>query len=317
MAGFRIPVPQMNDNIVVKGDYVYLNAGLQRYYAYNLREPIMGKGGMGEVYRGYDCRTGEPVAIKRLYDRYCNIPSFRQKARKESQLTFSHQNIVEMLGICEFRNGRGPIFIISAFVPGLNVDKFIERQSMVFSGSDRAEKIIRLLTPLLDALHFLHRQKIYHLDIKPSNIMIDRFSTARLMDLGIANTTMETAGFGRNEIGVLGTPRFAAPEQFRIPGEISEVDQTSDLYEFAVTLYELITGENPYEGGTSIEDTARKHFTGYLCYHPTLTGPIHKVLQRAGDPDKKARYQSAQEMKAALVEALKPQKPKRRWPFGF
>ena len=68
---FRIPVPHMTDDITVWGNYVYLSAGMKRYYVYNTKDPVLGRGGMGEVYRGYDCRTGEPVAIKRLYDRFC------------------------------------------------------------------------------------------------------------------------------------------------------------------------------------------------------------------------------------------------------
>lgn len=108
MAGYyKIPVPRMTDNITVWGNYIYLSAGMKRYYVYDTKMPFMGRGGMGEVYRGYDCLTGEPVAIKRLYDRYCSIPSIRRKARIESGLVFSHPNIIEMLGYCEYRSGKG------------------------------------------------------------------------------------------------------------------------------------------------------------------------------------------------------------------
>lgn len=311
---YKIPVPRMADNILVWKNLVFLSAGMQRYYCYNTKEAPLGKGGMGEVYRGYDCRTGEPVAIKRLYDRYCAIPSFRKKARVESGLVFSHTNIVEMLGFSEFKCGRGPIFIISRYVEGLNSDQFIERQPGVFDNPDRAVKIVRLLLPILDALQFLHRQYIYHLDIKPSNIMIDRFSTARLMDLGIANTTIETAGFSENEFGVLGTPRFAAPEQFKMPGQTSQIDRTADLYEFAVTLYELITRSNPFEG-SSLKDVASKHFHGYLPYHEALPEELLRVLQRATEPSQADRYPDADQFKQALVEAITPRPQSRRWSF--
>ncbi len=312
---YRIPVPQMNDNIAVYGNRVYLNGGMKRYYVYDAMKGVIGRGGMGEVYHGYDCRTGEPVAIKKLYTRYCNVPSFRQKARQESNLVFSHKNIVEMLGYCEFRDGRGPIFVISSYVPGDNADTYIEKQGSVFLGPDRAEKIIRLLMPILDALEFLHRQRIYHLDIKPTNIMIDRFSTARLMDLGLANTTMATAGFGENEFGVLGTPRFAAPEQFNIPGQPSKVDATSDLYEFAVTLYELITTRNPFEGD-NFRDTADRHFHGYLSADDAIPDAVLTVLQKATEVQQNRRYPTAAALRSALAEALVPKKKK--WnPLSF
>lgn len=86
---YRIPVPPMSDNMLVYGKYVYLNAGKGRYYVYDLRTPLLGKGGMGEVMRGYDCLNGQPVAIKRILDKYTTIPEVRRKARVESALTFS------------------------------------------------------------------------------------------------------------------------------------------------------------------------------------------------------------------------------------
>lgn len=302
----------MTDNITVWGSYVYLSAGMKRYYVYNTKEPALGRGGMGEVYRGYDCRTGELVAIKRLYDRFCSIPSIRRKARVESGLVFSHPNIVEMLGYSEYRCGRGPIFVISRYVPGLNIDQFIENNAGAFEGTDRAHRIVRIVLPLLDALQFLHRQYIYHLDIKPSNIMVDKFSTARLMDLGIANTSMDTAGFGEDEFGVLGTPRFAAPEQFKVPGRTSTVGRTADLYELAVTIYELITRSNPFQGD-SVKDIAYKHFNGYLPAHDSIPDRLLRVLQRASEANPADRYADAATFKEALIESMTPKR--RRWPF--
>lgn len=311
---YRIPVPRMTDNILLYGRYVYLNAGMGRYYVYDLRTPLLGKGGMGEVMRGYDCLSGEPVAIKRIFDRFTTMPEVRRKARVESALAFSHPNIVEMLGCCELRSGTGPVYIISRLVEGLNIDKFIKANGAAFSGSDRASRVIRLLLPVLDALEYLHRQHIYHLDIKPSNIMVDLHSTARIMDLGIANTTIATAGFSANEYGVLGTPRYAAPEQFKLPGQTSEVSAQSDIYEMAVTMYELITDYNPF-AGNSIREVAEKHFKGYLPQIAGVPDSIIRVLQCATELKPSDRYGSAAEMKAALMEALEP--PRRsHWLFG-
>ena len=313
---YKIPVPRMTDCIMAWGDYVYLSAGMKRYYVYKHKDKdkrsIVGRGGMGVVYHGYDCRTGESVAIKRLYDRYCESPAVRRKARVESGLVFSHPNIVEMLGFCELRSGTGPIFVISRYVPGHNIDSFIELHRAQFDTPNRAERIVRLMLPLLDALEFLHRQYIYHLDIKPSNIMVDEFSTARLMDLGIANTTMETAGFGKNELGVLGTPRFAAPEQFNIPGRPSTIGRTADIYEMAVTIYELITGDNPYSS-ESIKESAERHLNRSLPDHASVPGELLKVLRRATEPDPRNRYSKAYEFKAAITAAFTPKK--RHWLF--
>lgn len=142
--------------------------------------------------------------------------------------------------------------------------------------------------------------------------MIDKFSTARLMDLGIANTSINTAGFGKDEFGVIGTPRFAAPEQFYIPGNKNDVNRTSDLYELAVTIYELITCQNPYTG-ESIKDIAYKHFNEKLPEHPNMNNRILTVLRKATEPLQSRRYLTANELKNALNEAITPKH--RHWLF--
>ena len=270
---------------------------------------------MGVVYGGLDCRNGSRVAIKQLHPRLTSVPSLRKRTREESSLTFSHPNIVEMLGCSEFKSGRGPMFVISKFVEGKNADDFVSTQSGLFNSIDRAAKIIRLHLPLLDALEFLHRQNILHLDIKPSNIMIDNFSTAKLMDLGVANSTMDTAGFSENEFGVLGTPAFAAPEQYNIPGRESQVDGRSDIYELAVTLYKLICGVNPYED-RSLERSYKLHTYGCVPSHELLPDELHEVLSKATEPDPGNRYFDAVSFKAALADAITTRQRRRFWPVS-
>lgn len=293
------------DNIAVVGKYVYLNAGRRRFYFYDAERPALGQGGMGVVLGGLDCMTGEMVAIKQIHDRYADIPSIRQKARVESALTFSHPNIVEMLGCCELRSGKGPMFIISRYVKGFNADKFFEHYARYYNGTDRAVRITNILLPILDALDFLHSQSIYHLDIKPSNIMIDGRSVARLMDLGIANSFLDQASMEASECGVVGTPRFAAPEQFYANGNQVKVSARCDLYEYAVTLYELITGKNPFSA-PSLRECYHRHYHGYLPGHDSIPPDLMMVLQRATLPQVGSRYQSAREMKSAILEAISP-----------
>lgn len=305
----------MTDNIVVAGKFVYLSTGMRRIYVYNNAVAPLGRGGMGVVYGGMDCRNCSRVAIKQLHPRLTSVPALRKRTREESSLTFSHPNIVEMLGCCELKSGRGPMFVISKFVEGRNADDYVATQPGLFNSADRAVRIIRLHLPLLDALEFLHRQNIRHLDIKPSNIMIDNFSTVKLMDLGVANSTMDTAGFGADEFGVLGTPAFAAPEQFNVPGRESQVDGRSDLYELAVTLYKLICGYNPYED-RSLQRAYRLHAGECLPSHDLLPDELHHVLARATEPAPDKRYQDAAAFKEALTEAITPRPRRRFWPFS-
>ncbi len=302
----------MDDNIVVAGKLVYLATGMRHVYVYDRTAAPLGRGGMGLVYLGYDCRNGLPVAIKQLHPHLSSIQWLRNRTREESALTFSHPNIVEMLGCCEYRSKKGPLFVISRFVPGKNIDDFVNTTSSIYDADDRAERIVRLILPLFDALEFLHMQHIHHLDIKPSNIMVDNFSTVRLMDLGVANGTADSGGFGADELGVIGTPSYAAPEQFIVPGLQSYIDGRADLYELAVTIYKLITGSNPYECD-SVGESYRLHADSPLHSHLNLPDRIGQVLVKATDPSPDNRYPSAALMKEALADAINPKKKRSIW----
>ena len=99
-------------NIVQKGDEIYLCVNGEWFF-YNQTEPPLGAGAMGTVYLGRSCQTQERVAIKRVVDKYANVPSIRERAKLEASLLFRHRNLVEMIGYCELNPYNGPIFIVS------------------------------------------------------------------------------------------------------------------------------------------------------------------------------------------------------------
>ena len=105
----------MPGKVTREGNIIYLNA-YGRWYQYDETRPPLGAGAMGVVYLGQDCQTREPIAVKRVVDRYANNPEVRRRAHQEADLMFSHPNLVEMLGCCELDPYQGPIFIISRFV---------------------------------------------------------------------------------------------------------------------------------------------------------------------------------------------------------
>ena len=160
--------------------YLYV---MGEWYCYNPQEPPLGSGAMGDVYRGFRCSNGAPIAVKRVKDAYANNKMIRERARQEASLAFRHPNLVEMIGCCEYAPESGPIFLLSNFVDGVDVDKFVKG----FAGSvNRVEKICNVICSVLDALDYVHSRGVVHRDIKPSNIMIENGSNVRLMDLGIA-----------------------------------------------------------------------------------------------------------------------------------
>ena len=131
---------------------VYLFAQGQWYF-YNPADKPIGSGAMGDVYRGYSCTTRKPIAVKRVKDAFANSPMIRERARQEASLSYRHPNLVEMLGCCEYAQDKGPIFILSNFVNGTNVDGYMK----YFENSPlRVEKACCVIYSVLDALDYIH-----------------------------------------------------------------------------------------------------------------------------------------------------------------
>lgn len=290
----------MGGSVVQRGHDIYLNID-NRWFQYRETDMI-GGGAMGTVYRGFDCQTGEPVAVKRVIDQYANNPEIRRRARQEADLMFRHPNLVEMIGYCEVYPDRGPIFIVSNFVQGENIDDFINNHVRCLPNAER--RICELFLPVLDALAYIHQKGIIHMDIKPSNIMMENERNVRLMDLGIADVT-ETVNTATS--GMMGTPKYAAPEQFSDTESSPQLTTATDIYEAGVTLYELITKENPFSAST-INEAKDLHKSLILDKKPWISDAVYQVLRKATEINPQQRYQNASQMKMALQEAIKPQK---------
>lgn len=276
-----------------RGTQVLMMAN-RHVYAYDMRQQPLGAGAMGTVYKGWDTHTGQPVAIKLVNPQYAAIPSVRRRARQEADLQYRHPNLIEMLGCCEDGTVDGPMFIVSNFVHGIELDKHVRQK--LENLDRRTDRICRTLYPVFEALSYLHKKNVYHLDIKPSNIMVEDGRNVRLMDLGIANTR------GDAEItsaGLLGTPGYAAPEQYVYPGKPMQVDGRTDLYQMGVTLYELIAGHRP--DPERIEDI------------PGVSRPLMQVLRRSMHKDPEQRYADAESMRAAIETALTTPEKKTNW----
>lgn len=289
----------MPGQVTKKGNIIYLNA-YRHWYQYDESQAPLGAGAMGVVYLGQNCQTREPVAVKRVVDRYANNPEIRRRAHQEADLMFSHPNLVEMLGCCEVAPGQGPIFIISRYVRGENIDKFINSHVRPLPNAEH--RICELFLPVLDALAYIHTKGIIHMDIKPSNIMMEQGRNVRLMDLGIADVS-ETINSSTS--GMMGTPKYAAPEQFSDIASKPQLTSATDIYEAGITLYELITNQNPFSASTVAEAKALHH--GMIL--PKVQGisdSVFEVTRKATAIRPDERYQSANEMKQALRDALPP-----------
>ena len=281
-----------------------------KWYYYDERSAPIGAGAMGVVYEGYSEDGREHVAIKRVIDKYANLPNIRERARTEASLMFLHRNLVEMIGCCEVYPDHGPIFIISHFVQGTNIDKFIRQ---IPTSPMRVKRICEMMYPILDALDYIHSKGIIHMDIKPSNIMVENGCNVRLMDLGIAYVDDHLVAGESTSATLMGTPKYAAPEQFGKVVRNVPLNKCTDIFEVGITLYELLTNQNPF-GASNVLEAVEKRKTAVLPYNRNVPNAVIDVLRKATSFYQYTRYQSAREMKQALQEAL-AFKPRPRIPW--
>lgn len=298
-------MPNYYQQVVQKeGDpRIYLNVMGQWYY-YDPNSTPLGDGAMGTVYLGFSCNSNQRIAVKRVKDVYANNKMIRERAKQEASLSFSHPNLVQMIGLCEVAPNYGPIFILSGYVAGITLDAHVKEQLNLLPQEDRIEKISNELCKVLDALQYLHSRGVIHRDVKPSNIMIENGSVVKLMDLGIARLN---GGNKYSSYGFIGTPQYAAPEQILRDSDNTEINAQTDIYALGVTYYELLTGKNPFKTDVEAEMLSRQ-IKMKLPYDKKIPRSIFNVILKATEKVPAKRYKSASEFKFAILDALQRSK---------
>ncbi|MEY3971868.1 MAG: Stk1 family Ser/Thr kinase [Actinomycetota bacterium] len=265
---------------------------------------LVGRGGMAEVYEGYDTRLGRTVAIKLLKSDLANDPSFEEKFRGEAQASarMAHPSIVRIYdaGEEEATDSNGNLvktpFIIMELVKG----KLL--REVIHSGSVEIEKAIKYVTGILSALEVSHRSGVIHRDIKPANVMISENDAVKVMDFGIARAVSDNSATQAATAGIVGTAQYFSPEQAR--GE--SVDARTDLYSTGVILYELLAGRPPFKGESAVS-VAYQHVSEQAPnpsdFNPQVTPELNAVVMRAMAKDRDERFQSAEEFREHLLAA--------------
>jgi serine/threonine protein kinase len=250
---------------------------------------LLGKGGMGEVYRADDLKLGQPVALKFLPDHLLSdgaaLARFHREVRIARQV--SHHNVCRVYDIGEV-DGRH--FLSMEFIKGEELSSLLRRIGRL--PSDKATEIVRQLCAGLAAAH---NRGVLHRDLKPANVMIDENGNVRLTDFGIAGLVEES---GTGEIS--GTPAYMSPEQLA-GGELSI---KSDLYSLGLVVYEIYTGKKVFDA-PSLPQLLNLRRAGNTPTTPsTLVQNIDPLVERLilrcleNDPDK--RPGSALEVAASL-----------------
>jgi eukaryotic-like serine/threonine-protein kinase len=251
---------------------------------------LLGKGGMGEVYRADDLKLSQPVALKFLPDRYLSdgaaLARFHREVRVARQVT--HRNVCRVYDIGEID---GKHFLSMEFIKGEELSSLLRR-----IGRFPSDKALQIARQICAGLAAAHENGILHRDLKPSNVMIDGDGNARLTDFGIAGLAEEI----RDDEISAGTPAYMAPEQ--LDGKPPTV--RSDIYSLGLVLYELFTGKRAFDASTLDELIKLRRSDST----PTTPGSIVKdldpviesVIDRCIQKDPTRRPSSALQVSAAL-----------------
>ncbi len=267
---------------------------------YSLGE-VLGYGGMAEVYRARDVRLERDVAIKILREDLARDPSFQNRFRREAQAAaaLNHPMIVAVYDTGSDDRHSPPLpYIVMEYVEGRTL-----REVLLHEGRLTQNRAIEIIIDVCAALDNSHRQSIVHRDIKPGNVMISRDGSVKVMDFGIARAVAQSTATVTQTAAVMGTAQYLSPEQAR--GE--KVDARSDLYSAGVVLYELLTGQPPFQGDSPLA-VAYQH-VGEDAVPPSdierdLSPEVDAVVMKALAKNPANRYQSAGEMSDDLGRLL-------------
>ena len=208
---------------------------------YSLRDPL-GSGGMAEVFLAYEEVLERDVALKILKEQYADDEGFVERFRHEAQsaASLNHPNIVHIYEWGGTENGEAS-YIAMEYAPGGTLeDRILE------DGPLPPRTAVEVASQIAKALGFAHERGVIHRDIKPQNILLSALGDAKVTDFGLARAAYSTS-LSQTSL-VLGTASYMSPEQ----AMGGPADPRSDLYSLGVVLYEMLTGELPYEGDSSV-----------------------------------------------------------------
>jgi serine/threonine protein kinase len=257
---------------------------------------ILGRGGMGVVYRGFDPAIQRPVAIKTIVksamdptDLQYALTRFRHEAQAVGRLT--HPRIA---GIYDYGEDDELAYIVMELVNG---------QSLFYHLQNKAQFELReigeIVRQLLDGLGYAHSQGVVHRDIKPSNILVNDDGRIKISDFGIARLDTSTL----TQVGeIMGSPGYMSPEQF----VGTEIDARTDIYSVGVIAYELVTRRKPFTGGNVeiMRQVLNERPENPSAFNASLSSQVDWSILKALSKKPEDRFQTAEEFSSAFVKAI-------------
>ncbi|KOV29264.1 Stk1 family PASTA domain-containing Ser/Thr kinase [Streptomyces sp. XY152] len=263
--------------------------------------PVLGRGGMAEVYHAHDIRLGRQVAVKTLRADLARDPSFQARFRREAQsaASLNHPAIVAVYDTGEdYIDNVSIPYIVMEYVDGSTLRELLHSGRKLLP-----ERTLEMTIGILQALEYSHRAGIVHRDIKPANVMLTRNGQVKVMDFGIARAMGDSGMTMTQTAAVIGTAQYLSPEQAK--GE--QVDARSDLYSTGCLLYELLTVRPPFVGDSPVAvayQHVREEPQPPSVFDPEITPEMDAIVLKALVKDPDYRYQSADEMRADIEACL-------------
>ena len=258
-------------------------------------EQILGRGGMGVVYKAVDTQLDEVVAIKTLPgDVMTRSPEDLERFKREIRLArkITHRNVLRTF---DYGEAEGVYFISMEFVRGYTLSELLDEAEGRKMPSRASVGITR---QICRGLHAAHEQGIIHRDIKPGNVLIDAKGEVKLMDFGIARMAETPEGVTQQGL-IVGTPHYMSPEQ--VQGK--QLDARSDVYSMGVLIYEMLVGNRPFES-SSLTGILAAHITErpkpLIEQRPEIGRAVNDVVMRCLEKNPAARYADAGALLADL-----------------
>jgi serine/threonine protein kinase len=262
---------------------------------------LLGKGGMGEVYRAIDGKLGREVALKILPAELAADPLRLQRFQREARMVaaLNHPHIVTLYSVEE---AEGVPFLTMELVEGDDLQMTLSKGRLPLA------EVVTVGIAVGEALTAAHAKGVVHRDLKPANIVIDKGGRVKVLDFGMAKLTDPTDPGGTQATldapltmdgAIMGTAPYMAPEQAR--GE--ETDHRTDIWALGVILYEMTAGERPFPGDNipaTLYQITNVEPTSLLGVHPESPPELDAIVTRALVKDRESRYQCAEDIVADL-----------------
>lgn len=262
---------------------------------YEIIAPI-GRGGMATVYKAYHERLDRHIAIKLMHTTFLQDDNFHERFQREARIVakLEHPAIVP---IYDYDEHNDIPYLVMRLVDGMTLKKHYIKHGMTI------QEIESTLTKIAEGLDYAHGQGILHRDMKPSNILIDSNGQPFITDFGLARIAEAGASTISHDM-MLGTPFYISPEQAQ---GSKDLDNRTDVYSLGIILYELLTGQVPFQADTPYAIVHGHIYTEPELpskVNPDLTPAIDTVLKRALEKDRNNRYPTALAMMTDFSKAL-------------